>query len=120
MRPLAQIIYRFGGWLLALLVTALSLVPPDFRPESGAPHHFEHFAIFWAAGAAFGLGYNSNRYLLAVALVLFAGSIEFAQIFAPARHARLSDFLVDALAVCIGVAVSAVATDFADARRART
>jgi VanZ family protein len=96
------------------------LVPPDLRPESGTPHHFEHFAIFCATGAAFGWGYNSNRLLLAVGLGLFAGAIEFAQMFAPGRHARLSDFLVDALAACVGVAVSAVASDFTTARRART
>ena len=56
MKSLSQMMSRFGGWLLALLITALSLVPPDFRPESGTPHHFEHFAIFCATGAAFGLG----------------------------------------------------------------
>jgi VanZ family protein len=121
MKPLAQITCRFGGWLLALLIAALSLVPPDLRPESGTPHHFEHFAIFCATGVAFGWGYNSsNRLLLAVALMLFAGAIEFAQLFAPGRHARLSDYLVDALAAGVGIAVSAVATDFTTARRART
>ena len=116
MKSLSQMMSRFGGWLLALLITALSLVPPDFRPESGTPHHFEHFAIFFATGAAFGLGYSSNRRLPAVALVLFAGAIEFAQIFTLGRHARLSDFFVDALAACVGVALSAFATDFAKAR----
>lgn len=119
MKPLAQVMYRLGGWSMALIIIALSLVPPDFRPESGTPHHFEHFVIFCATGAAFGLGYNSNRLVPAVALVLFAGAIEFAQIFAPGRHARLSDFLVDAFAACLGIAVSAVA-DFATAPRART
>ena len=116
MKSLSQMMSRFGGWLLALLITALSLVPPDFRLESGTPHHFEHFAIFFATGAAFGLGYSSDRRLPAVALVLFAGAIEFAQIFTLGRHARLSDFFVDALAACIGVALSALATDFAKAR----
>jgi VanZ family protein len=116
MKSLSQMTYRFGGWLLALLITALSLVPPDLRPESGTSHHFEHFAIFCATGAAFGLGYHSNRRLPAVALVLFAAAIEFAQIFTPGRHARLGDFFVDALAACIGVALSALATDFAKAR----
>ena len=77
---------------------------------------FEHFAIFCATGAAFGLGYSSYRRLpLAIVLMTFAGAIEFAQIFAPGRHARISDFLVDAFAACIGVAVSALVTDFASA-----
>ena len=106
------VVCRAGAWFLAFLVTALSLVPPVFRPESGTPHHhFEHFAIFCATGAAFGLGYSSNPRRLAAALVLFAGAIEFAQIFAPGRHARLTDFIVDALAACVGVALSALATE---------
>ena len=72
MKLSAQALYRLGGWCLALLITALSLVPPDLRPESGTPHHFEHFAIFCATGAAFGLGYRSNRRLpLAIVLVTF-------------------------------------------------
>ena len=83
MKLSAQALYRLGGWCLALLITAFSLVPPDFRPESGTPHHFEHFAIFCATGATFDLGYSSNRRLpLAIVLVTFAGAIEFAQIFA--------------------------------------
>jgi VanZ family protein len=53
-------------------------------------------------------------------LVIFAGAIEFAQIFAPGRHARISDFLVDAFAACIGVAVSALVTDFANAYSMRS
>jgi VanZ family protein len=121
MKLSAQALYRLGGWCLALLITALSLVPPDLRPESGTPHRFEHFAIFCATGAAFGLGYTSNRRLpLAIVLVIFAGAIEFAQIFAPGRHARISDFLVDAFAACIGVAVSALVTDFANAYSMRS
>jgi VanZ family protein len=119
MKPLAQITCRFSAWLLALLVMALSLVPPDLRPESGAPHHFEHFAIFFTTGAVFGWGYNSNRRHLLVALVLFAGAIELAQIVVPGRHARLTDFLVDAFAASLGVALSAIATDFTTTRRAQ-
>jgi len=40
--------------------------------------------------------------------VLFAGAIELAQLFVPGRHARLSDFTVDALAARIGLAASQV------------
>jgi len=40
--------------------------------------------------------------------VLFAGAIELAQLFVPGRHAGLGDFIVDALAACIGLAASQV------------
>jgi VanZ family protein len=117
MKSLMQIVSRFAGWLLAILITALSLLPPNLRPESGVPHHFEHFAIFCATGVAFGTGYTSNRGALVAALVVFAGAIEFAQIFAPGRHARLSDFAVDAVAACIGVGLSTVVANFSAPRR---
>jgi VanZ family protein len=35
------------------------------------------------------------------------GVIEILQFWAPGRHARLSDFVVDALAACAGLAVAA-------------
>src|SRR5580698_990180 len=111
MKFLAPVFSRFAGWLLLIMITALSLVPPDFRPETGTPHRFEHFAVFCATGLTLGVGYNNHRGgLLAAGLLLFAGAIEFAQIFAPGRHARLGDFVVDALAVCVGVGLSTLAT----------
>jgi VanZ family protein len=112
MKFLAPVFSRFAGWLLVIIITALSLSPPGFRPETRTPHHFEHFAVFCATGIALGVGYNTNRGFLAAGLVLFAGAIEFAQIFAPGRHARLSDFIVDALALCVGVGLSTLATNF--------
>jgi hypothetical protein len=46
--------------------------------------------------------------VVAIGLVIFAGAIELAQLFAPGRHARLSDFIVDASAACIGLAAALV------------
>src|SRR5262249_61950135 len=80
-RFLARLAARVGAWSLAALITALSLVPPSFRPATGTPHDFEHFAIFCATGLAFSLGYPRNRPKLALMLVIFAGAIEVAQIF---------------------------------------
>jgi len=99
---------RVAGWFLAAVIAVLSLVPPWLRPETGAPHNLEHLAIFAATGFAFGLAYNRSPALVMVALVTFAGAIEVAQLFVPGRHARLSDFIVDALSLCIGAAVGFV------------
>jgi len=41
-------------------------------------------------------------------LVIFAGAIGLAQIPVPARHARLSDFVIDALAACAGTGAAFV------------
>ena len=61
-----------------------------------------------ATGLAFGVGYGRKPGLVMVALLLFAGTIELAQIVVPGRHARLTDFIVDAVAMCIGVAVTSI------------
>jgi len=100
---------RFAAWFLLVVITVLSLVPAGWRPETSAPHNVEHLAIFCATGFAFGLAYCRRPFLVMVALVIFAGAIEFTQLFTPDRHARLSDFIVDALSLCAGVAVASVA-----------
>jgi VanZ family protein len=96
---------RLIAWGLAAAIVYFSVVPPALRPETGLPHDVEHLAIFCATGLAFGLAYNDRRGPLAALLVCFAGAVEVAQLLVPGRHARLSDFLVDALAACIGVMI---------------
>ena len=96
---------RIAGWFLAAAIVVLSLVPADLRPETDLPHNVEHFGIFCATGLAFAVGYNLRRDLLAALLVAFAAGVEIAQLFAPGRHSRLSDFVVDALALLMGVFV---------------
>lgn len=98
-RKLAQIV----AWSLAAAIIVLSIVPPGLRPETVAPHDLEHLLIFAATGFAFGLGFDDKRRLLAIYLVAFAGFIEFLQLFVPGRHARLSDFVVDAASIFGGL-----------------
>ena len=85
------------------MIIVLSVVPPGLRPQTVAPHHLEHLVIFAAAGFAFGLGFDQKRGLLALYLVAFAGFVELLQLFVPGRHARLSDFVVDAASVLGGL-----------------
>jgi VanZ family protein len=99
---------RITAWLLTVVITVLSVVPPQLRPETGLPQDLEHFGIFFAAGLAFGFGYWREPIVVSIALILYAGVIEIAQIFVPGRHARLSDFIVDALALCAGVMMASI------------
>lgn len=86
------------------------MVPPGLRPETGSPHGLEHFAIYWSTGVAFAVGYSLTRSLLATVLVIFSGAVEIVQLFVPGRHARLSDFIVDAVASIVGlITVSLIA-----------
>ena len=99
---------RSVAWCLAAAIVALSVVPPGLRPETGAPHHLEHFIIFAATGLAFGLGYR-QRSLVAPLLVAFSGAVEVVQLLVPGRHARVGDFVVDALAACCGLLAATLA-----------
>ena len=86
----------------------LSLVAPSLRPVTFLPHNLEHAAIFALAGLAIGLGYPDRAAQHMVALVLFAAAVELAQFYAPGRHPRVSDFVVDALGACAGVSLVAL------------
>ena len=98
-------LFRIVAWLLLVAIVVLSVVPAENRPVTPAPHNFEHAAIFLAAGLAFGLGYS--RYLVQIlGLIAFSAAIELIQLLIPGRHARFSDFLVDALSVSIGVGLA--------------
>jgi VanZ family protein len=99
---------RIAAWCLTATIVILSLVPPSLRPETGTPHIFEHFIIYAVTGFAFGLGFKRRHDLLAICLVIFSGSIEIAQLFVSGRHARLSDFMIDAVAACIGLVTSSL------------
>jgi VanZ family protein len=99
-------IFQVAAWLLALAIVVLSLSPPSVRPITDAAHDVEHLIIFLATGAAFGFGYANRFWLLAITMLTFAAAIEVAQIWVPGRHARMSDFIVDAAASCLGVGLS--------------
>src|ERR1700737_4310977 len=100
-------ILRLFAWLLATAVTFATLGPPRFRPHSNLGQDGEHALAFVLIGLAFGLAYTRNRLLTSAVSVVMIGVIEVLQIWAPGRHARLEDFVVDALAACAGLALAA-------------
>lgn len=104
------VLSRVAGWVLIFAIIFLSLIPPAYRPITRMGHSREHFLIFLAVGFALGLGYANRCRGLTLSLVAFAAAIELAQLFAPGRHARVVDFVVDATAGCVGVALSWIAT----------
>lgn len=99
-------LFRIAAWLCLAAIGALSLVTPAFRPVTILPHNAEHIAIFALAGLAVGLGYPARVAWHMMALTVFAAVVEVAQFLTPGRHPRVSDFIVDALAACAGVALA--------------
>src|SRR3954451_20641257 len=98
---------RLLAWSLAAAVAFATLGPPDYRPHSSLGQNGEHALAFVLIGVAFGLAYTRNRSLTALIGLAMIGLVEILQFWAPGRHARLMDFVVDALAACAGLAVAA-------------
>jgi VanZ family protein len=101
------IILRLFAWLLAAAVTFATLGPARFRPRFYLGQDGEHALAFVLVGLAFGLAYSQHRLLTSAISVVVIGGIEILQIWAPGRHARFEDFVVDALAALVGLAAAA-------------
>jgi VanZ family protein len=101
------IILRLFAWGLAAAIAFATLGPAEQRPHSNLGQNGEHALAFVLLGLAFGLAYTRNRSLTAAFVIAFTGLIEILQFLAPGRHARLEDFVVDALAACLGIALAA-------------
>ena len=99
-------IARATGWLLVAAIVTMSVIPASSRPVSGAGQNSEHFLVYLATGLAFGFGYAPKFWRLAFSLLTFSAGIELAQLLVPGRHARMSDFLVDATAAWLGLLLS--------------
>jgi VanZ family protein len=52
---------------------------------------------------AFALGYAPRYFMQLFALMIFTVAVELGQMWVPGRHARLSDFLINVLGLCLGV-----------------
>ena len=100
-------ILRILAWLLAAAVTFATLGPARFRPHSDLGQDGEHALAFVLVGLAFGLAYRRNRLLTSAVSVVMIGVLEILQVWAPGRHARLEDFVVDAVAACAGLTFAA-------------
>jgi VanZ family protein len=107
------------AWLLAAAVAFATLGPPGLRPHSYLGQDAEHALAFVLIGLAFGLAYPQRRLLTAMIVGPMTGLIEILQFWAPGRHARLSDFVVDALAACAGLALAAGIGWMGRSRRAK-
>src|SRR5215831_11063012 len=102
-----SLLLRLIAWLLAALVTFATLGPPSHRPHSDLGQNGEHGLAFVLIGLAFGFAYPRHRLRTAAVAVVMIGVLEVLQIWMPGRHARLEDFVVDAVAACIGFVIAA-------------
>jgi VanZ family protein len=97
---------RLVAWLLLIAITFVTLEPAQDRPQTSFSHDLEHALAFVAVGVAFGCGYASRRLVLAAAAVPVIGAIELLQLWAPGRHARVEDFVVNLLTFWAALAIT--------------
>jgi VanZ family protein len=106
-------LFRLGAFVLTAAVVFATLGPPRYRPHSPLGQDGEHALAFVLVGVAVGLAFPRRRLLVAPVSVMLVGLLELMQLWAPGRHARLEDFLVDAVATCAGLGVAATIAWFA-------
>ena len=102
-----RIIIQIGAGLLVAAVAFATLGPPRYRPMTNLGQDGEHALAFVLVGLAVGIAFPRRPWLTALVAVILTGVVELLQFFAPGRHARLEDFIVDALALCVGLVVAA-------------
>jgi VanZ family protein len=98
--------FRALAWALLISIVVITVVPPSLRVVTGAPHNVEHAMGFSHHGGAFGLGYQLRLSAMFAAAVVFCACLELVQLAVPGRHARVSDFVIDAAAACLGLAIA--------------
>ena len=97
----------------------MTVVPTPLRVVTGLPHNIEHALIFSAAGIAVRLGYELRLSVVCAAAVVFCVGLELVQLAVPGRHARVSDFVVDAAAACMGLGIAWTVRRFTNEYRLR-
>jgi hypothetical protein len=102
---------RVTGWVLIAAAIFLTIGPREFRPATGVEHDLEHFLAFALVGLVFGLGYPGRLSVMAPLAFAIAAVLETAQVWIAHRHAYFSDFVINALAACIGLVIAAGITE---------
>jgi VanZ family protein len=95
---LVRRVARIAAWLLLATITFATLGPAQERPQTSLGHNLEHILAFALLGVAFGLGYADRWLGVIVAAIPVIGLLEVMQLWAPGRHARLEDFVVNIVA----------------------
>jgi len=100
---------RLVAWLLTAIVTFVTLGTEGVRPHPVLGQQGDHALAFLLVGILFALAYPQRRWTASAVAVVLIGLLEIMQLWAPGRHARFEDFVVDALSACVGLALTAAA-----------
>ena len=100
---------RMAAWVTIFTIIVLSVVPGSMRPHIFGNDSAEHLAAYFIAGALFASGYPRPMQLLfsGVLLAICAGSLEFVQLWIPARTASTGEFALSAIGASVGLLIIA-------------
>jgi VanZ family protein len=105
---MSAVAIRAAGWLAAMSVVIISLVPGSLRPHVLSSSYEEHCLAYIAVGCLLGLGRTSfrQRVVIGSLLVVAAGSLEIAQLFIAGRTASVADFAASVLGAWVGLTLA--------------
>jgi VanZ family protein len=98
--------------LIGAVLLIVTVVPAAERPFTGLQHDVEHFAAFALAGILFAASFEITTTRLLLAGAGYTLMLECLQIPLPTRHARVEDFIVDAVAICCGIVVARLGRNY--------
>jgi VanZ family protein len=93
---------------IAILVglVLVTVVPATERPVTSLQHDLEHALAFLVAGFCFALAFEFPIAWTLSGAVAFTLALECLQIPLPTRHARVEDFVVDTIGICLGILIA--------------
>jgi VanZ family protein len=103
-------VFRAAGWLAVFIISVLSLVPGQGRPQSGLPGGFEHLSAYFIAALLLVVGYpDRNTWAkLALLLIVLSGALEILQLWVPGRRSELAGFLASSSGATLGTLAGAL------------
>lgn len=100
---------RILAWSCILTVAFLSLTPAEQMLRTGFGGRVEHVLAYAATGFITAFAFAERGLVrIALALVAYAGSLEFLQRFSPGRISSIVDFMFSATGVLVGVGALAL------------
>ncbi len=107
-RPTFRVL-RPAAWGCVLLLAVLSLLPAEEMVRTSLDGHIEHAIAYAGTALLIGLSYPTWGWKrMAIALVIYAGVLEFLQNFSPGGHPAVLDWLSSSTGVLIGIAFTHV------------
>jgi VanZ family protein len=97
---------RIAAWSAIGLLAVLSLLPAQEMVRTGLGGHLEHILAYAGASSITASGYPEKRLgRIGMALICYAGALEFLQRFSPGRHSAVEDWLASSAGVLVGCAL---------------